>query len=941
MNKMKELIMSKLTISCLCTRFRMVLSVLFLTLAAATNLHAQQKFPYGVVTANQPFGWAKTNNFSQIKDLGVNFILHQLTPATADSVEAQGLKIVGCNYDSEDFIATFTSGISTIYKPMGSNTTGYTENLIFQKGEEESDGWKITKDYGRGHIIYNGPNVSQYPNYIPNYLSIFGVTYNVRFKMKVDDVDEARTEVCRISVMKKCQGDYFEEIAGRDVYTDELTTEYSDIVLNYSLDRLTVCEAPHVWNTDGPRPHPSPLESDYNESYALLEDGIHYRIYYYATKDIYIQSVECVDELIWKYYREDSPAEFWTKLNAQVDTFMNHPAVIGFSPIDEPHTIDLYKPFRVMQEALDYKGSQPLYPFFYPEWNGIRNGNPTFQEFKDSANPRLMNFYYLPFWNSDVRVPYTDSLMLVYWFLADRLQEASEIFPGYHYTAQSQSFIDPRSLPNYKLRWRKPAYYELSATLHLAMATGSRGLVLSNYYSYPTLDANNPFYRTESLVYNTDTTNNTFLTTGLYDSLKILFKPRIQGSLGDRLMKLQYTNQYLRERKFNNVVDKDSSASSAKRLGMMVYYNGNDSLYMHHVGFFDDSVDAVNHRYFYLVNLRPKKDGDSVKNIKVLFNRPSSQTFLSYRLRDIEGGTDTSFGASLLRTVPVRGGDGRLFEVLPSIRYGGSLAVDDTVKGTEVLTEVLTVPAGKKLYIKENYTLNSNMSTGTSGKISGAGYVFLESGATISATDWSAALVKSRSGNYPKLVWAAYPGQGTIQNYKIFRKKQTGGFQLIGTVGTAIQSFTDTETSIIEGTLQNNETFAEYFIQASVIPSEGGTVTMNTDTISYDRVEGEIPEKEGQSSPNTQQFVYSLEQNYPNPFNPNTIFKYSIKEEGHTKLSIYDISGQLIKVLVNEVQKPGEYTFSYAPAAELPSGIYFYELISGSFRSVKKSIFLK
>ncbi|MBV6510703.1 MAG: hypothetical protein FMNOHCHN_00180 [Ignavibacteriaceae bacterium] len=82
MNKMKELIMSKLTISCLCTRFRMVLSVLFLTLAAATNLHAQQKFPYGVVTANQPFGWAKTNNFSQIKDLVVDYtMLRSYKPA--------------------------------------------------------------------------------------------------------------------------------------------------------------------------------------------------------------------------------------------------------------------------------------------------------------------------------------------------------------------------------------------------------------------------------------------------------------------------------------------------------------------------------------------------------------------------------------------------------------------------------------------------------------------------------------------------------------------------------------------------------------------------------------------------------------------------------------------------------------------------------------------
>jgi hypothetical protein len=61
----------------------------FFNNSSATDLHAQQKFPYGVITANQPFGWAKTNNFSQIKDLGVNFIMHHLTHNTASYTAAE------------------------------------------------------------------------------------------------------------------------------------------------------------------------------------------------------------------------------------------------------------------------------------------------------------------------------------------------------------------------------------------------------------------------------------------------------------------------------------------------------------------------------------------------------------------------------------------------------------------------------------------------------------------------------------------------------------------------------------------------------------------------------------------------------------------------------------------------------------------------------------
>jgi hypothetical protein len=83
-----------------------------------------------------------------------------------------------------------------------------------------------------------------------------------------------------------------------------------------------------------------------------------------------------------------------------------------------------------------------------------------------------------------------------------------------------------------------------------------------------------------------------------------------------------------------------------------------------------------------------------------------------------------------------------------------------------------------------------------------------------------------------------------------------------------------------------------------------------------------------------------LEQNYPNPFNPTTDIKYSINKAGLVSIKVYDILGIEIATLVNEKQQPGNYSVRFN-ASHLPSGIYIYRIISGSFSATKKMILLK
>jgi|SRR5437667_4863085 len=86
--------------------------------------------------------------------------------------------------------------------------------------------------------------------------------------------------------------------------------------------------------------------------------------------------------------------------------------------------------------------------------------------------------------------------------------------------------------------------------------------------------------------------------------------------------------------------------------------------------------------------------------------------------------------------------------------------------------------------------------------------------------------------------------------------------------------------------------------------------------------------------------VFVLYQNYPNPFNPTTILSYNLKTDAFVKLTIYNLVGQVVQVVVDEYQAAGfkEFTFD---ANEMPAGIYLYKLQVGNYSSVKRMTLVK
>ena len=85
---------------------------------------------------------------------------------------------------------------------------------------------------------------------------------------------------------------------------------------------------------------------------------------------------------------------------------------------------------------------------------------------------------------------------------------------------------------------------------------------------------------------------------------------------------------------------------------------------------------------------------------------------------------------------------------------------------------------------------------------------------------------------------------------------------------------------------------------------------------------------------------YVLEQNRPNPFNPSTNIRYYLRDAGKVKLTVYNIMGEEVAVLVDNTQSAGYHTVNFK-GSNLPSGIYFYRLKAGDFSDIKKMIIVK
>lgn len=163
-----------------------------------------------------------------------------------------------------------------------------------------------------------------------------------------------------------------------------------------------------------------------------------------------------------------------------------------------------------------------------------------------------------------------------------------------------------------------------------------------------------------------------------------------------------------------------------------------------------------------------------------------------------------------------------------------------------------------------------------------------------------------------------------VTAYQIFRRMNAGAFEQVGYV-------TDTSYTETLAALGTN-----YFYRVVCTYAEGNSLPTEDLYYHYTTANGDIINPA---------LVNKLMNNYPNPFNPETTFSFSLKEQSPAKLCVYNIKGQLVKTLVDDVMASGIHQVHWngrdVNNRNVASGIYFYRLETKNYRETKRAILMK
>jgi len=190
------------------------------------------------------------------------------------------------------------------------------------------------------------------------------------------------------------------------------------------------------------------------------------------------------------------------------------------------------------------------------------------------------------------------------------------------------------------------------------------------------------------------------------------------------------------------------------------------------------------------------------------------------------------------------------------------------------------------------------------------------------------------------LTWQAPQNQksGTLANYKVRAWRTDTTWTDYQTVSAAYTSLTFCVPAL--GKSYNFQVYAIDSAGNISNPSTSVNITSGTtdncgggDPPAAKIIASVVPEK------------FELFQNYPNPFNFGTLIKYALPEESEVKIVVYNLLGQKVRVLVEDIQEPGYYTISWNGKNErgeaVGSGIYFYRIQAGLFTKTAKMSLLK
>jgi hypothetical protein len=191
---------------------------------------------------------------------------------------------------------------------------------------------------------------------------------------------------------------------------------------------------------------------------------------------------------------------------------------------------------------------------------------------------------------------------------------------------------------------------------------------------------------------------------------------------------------------------------------------------------------------------------------------------------------------------------------------------------------------------------------------------------------------------------------GIELNWSTASEVDNAGFKVYRAVGD--QSGFQGLTGLITGAGTSNEPHTYSYLDTDVVTGELYRYKLS-DINSETGVETFHPEiaviaGKGMVDPNNPiPDVYALRQNHPNPFNPKTTIEFDVPVEtyNYTSLRIYDVSGKLVKTLVDEPLEPGYHSVVWDGKDDngksVNSGVYIYKMRTEGYHKVRRCVMLK
>jgi len=180
--------------------------------------------------------------------------------------------------------------------------------------------------------------------------------------------------------------------------------------------------------------------------------------------------------------------------------------------------------------------------------------------------------------------------------------------------------------------------------------------------------------------------------------------PRLKGSLGKKLMELDYTGKYIQNYKIG-VKQNDPSLNQMSDDFLTVGFGSTQPGDKNwHCGFFRRQ-NHPDDKYFFLTNLYTIADSRSIE----IGLTETGREYRNYRFRNVEGNFDTTFTSQCIKRLTYSKGEGFLYQIAPVVKYGGKLLNSEMTKDGMELTDDMIIENGAVLTINGNYYAKANI----------------------------------------------------------------------------------------------------------------------------------------------------------------------------------------------------------------------------------------